>query len=100
MLQFPPWKKVLIAVVSVLGILYALPNVTGSFSLWDGYPSWAPGKPMSLGLDLRGGAHLLVRVRTEQVVAERLDSTVEGLRANLREARVRASSFTNTFDAA
>lgn len=93
MLQFPTWKKALIAVVAVLGLLYSAPNVTGPWTLWDGYPSWAPGKPMSLGLDLRGGAHLLVQVRTEDVVAEHLNSTADGIRIALREARVRASSF-------
>lgn len=93
MLQFPAWKKILIALVSLLGVLYALPNVTGSFQPWSGYPTWAPGKPMSLGLDLRGGAHLLVQVRIEDVVAERLESGADGIRFELRDQRVRASGF-------
>lgn len=93
MLQFPAWKKSLIAIVALLGILYALPNVIGSFAPFSGYPTWAPGKPMSLGLDLRGGAHLLVQVRVDEVVAERMASTADGIRAELREQRVRASQF-------
>ena len=93
MLQFPVWKKVLIAVIAVLGVLYALPNVTGKWAPSDDYPTWAPGKPMSLGLDLRGGAHMLVQVRTQDVVKERLGSTADGLRVELRNAKVRASSF-------
>ena len=94
MLQFPVWKKTMIALIALLGILYATPNVTGPWEPWDDYPTWAPGKPLSLGLDLRGGAHLLVRVRTEQVIAERLESTAEALRVELRDARVRATGFT------
>jgi preprotein translocase subunit SecD len=93
MLQFPPWKKILIALVALLGVLYALPNVIGPFQLWAGYPTWAPGKPMSLGLDLRGGAHLLVQVRIGDVVAERLESGADGIRFELRDQRVRASGF-------
>jgi len=56
MLQFPAWKKGLIAVIALLGVLYAAPNVTGPWSPWEDYPTWAPGKSLSLGLDLRGGS--------------------------------------------
>lgn len=93
MLQFPAWKKGLIAVIALLGVLYAAPNVTGPWSPWEDYPTWAPGKSLSLGLDLRGGAHLLVQVRTDDVIHERLNSTADALRVLLREKRVRASSF-------
>ncbi|MDF1750514.1 MAG: protein translocase subunit SecD, partial [Alphaproteobacteria bacterium] len=93
MLQFPAWKKGLIAVIALLGALYAAPNVTGPWSPWADYPTWMPGKALSLGLDLRGGAHLLVQVRTDDVVHERLGSTADALRVQMREKRVRASSF-------
>lgn len=93
MLQFPLWKRVLILLVALLGIAYALPNVTGPWQPFLGYPTWAPGKPMNLGLDLRGGAHLLVRVRVEDVLVERLNSTNDAIRNALRESRIRASRF-------
>jgi preprotein translocase subunit SecD len=93
MLQFPLWKKVTIILIALFGVLYAAPNVTGPWQPYSGYPTWAPGKPLNLGLDLRGGAHLLVRVRTEEVVADRIESTIDGLRAELRDERVRASGF-------
>ncbi|WP_420416984.1 protein translocase subunit SecD [Pacificispira sp.] len=93
MLQFPAWKKALIAILSLLGILYAAPNATGPWQ-FDGYPTWAPGKPMSLGLDLKGGAHILVEVETESVVWESMESTEESLRIGFREARIRTTNFT------
>ncbi|MBO6838646.1 MAG: protein translocase subunit SecD, partial [Alphaproteobacteria bacterium] len=93
MLQFPAWKKALIAILSLLGILYAAPNATGPWQ-FDGYPTWAPGKPMSLGLDLKGGAHILVEVETESVVWESMESTEESLRIGFRESRIRTTNFT------
>lgn len=92
MLQFPAWKKALIALVALLGILYAAPNATGPWQ-FDGYPTWAPGKPMSLGLDLKGGAHLLAEVKTVSVITELLDSTSEALRRQFREERIRATGL-------
>lgn len=93
MLQFPLWKKTVIALIALMGVLYAAPNVTGPWQPWDDYPTWAPGKPLNLGLDLRGGAHLLVRVRTDDVIAERIQSTMDALRVELRDQRVRSSGM-------
>jgi len=92
MLQFPAWKRVLIAIVAAFGILYALPNITGPFEPFEDYPTWAPGKPMNLGLDLRGGAHLLAQVHVADVVEERLNSVAQGLRLPMNEAGVRSSN--------
>jgi len=63
MLEFPLWKRILILVVCGFGLLYAAPNFMPSDWL-RGLPDWAPGKRMSLGLDLQGGAHLLMQVDT------------------------------------
>ena len=88
MLQFPAWKKVLIALVCVFGVLYAAPNFAPSF--FKELPSWAPSKTVNLGLDLQGGAHLLMQVEVDAVIEERLQSIEEAIRGDLREARVRA----------
>lgn len=87
MLQFPLWKKALIGVICAMGVLYAAPNFfpEGTF---DGLPSFAPGKTLSLGLDLQGGSHLLMEVETDAVVKERLESTVDAIRRMLRAERV------------
>ncbi|WP_425404741.1 protein translocase subunit SecD [Hwanghaeella sp.] len=87
MLQFPLWKKVLIGVICAMGIIYAAPNFfpQGTF---DGLPDFAPGKTLSLGLDLQGGSHLLLEVETDAVVKERLESTVDAIRRTLRKERI------------
>ncbi len=36
------------------------------------WPAWAPPGVVNLGLDLRGGVHLLVDVKIEEVIAERI----------------------------
>ncbi|WP_324220611.1 protein translocase subunit SecD [Ferrovibrio sp.] len=43
---------------------------------------------VNLGLDLRGGSHLLLEVDTSAVLRERLDALVEGAREELRKERI------------
>lgn len=87
MLQFPLWKKAIIGVICALGVLYSAPNFfpEGTF---DGLPDFAPGKTLSLGLDLQGGSHLLLEVQTDAVVKELMESTVSGVRRTLRSERI------------
>ncbi|MDX1738018.1 MAG: protein translocase subunit SecD [Alphaproteobacteria bacterium] len=88
MLQFPLWKKTTVLLVCLLSVLYAVPNFlpAGSFS---SLPDWMPGKTVNLGLDLQGGAHLLFKVETDEVLQERMENVVADLRGNLRKERIR-----------
>ena len=88
MLHFANWKVVLIVAVSLFGLLAALPNLFGRETL-DEFPSFLPSQTVNLGLDLRGGSHLLLEVETDAVIRERLEALVDDVRTTLREARIR-----------
>ncbi len=51
------------------------------------WPGWLPSGLVNLGLDLRGGAYVLVEVDTDEVYAERLESFWPTLRDKLRDLR-------------
>ena len=108
MLQFPLWKKLLVLAVCLGGLLVAFPNLfydrversndarlaieqgnataetAAEAALW---PSFLPSGLVNLGLDLRGGAHVLVEVQTSDVYEERLEGLWPELRDRLRDAR-------------
>ncbi|MEE2945602.1 MAG: protein translocase subunit SecD [Pseudomonadota bacterium] len=108
MLQIALWKRVLIWSVCALGLLLALPNgfyprveahndasasIDAGFSgngleeqaaMW---PSFLPSSLVNLGLDLRGGAHLLAEVQVEDVYETRITSLWPEVRNLLREQR-------------
>ncbi|NND20385.1 MAG: protein translocase subunit SecD [Silicimonas sp.] len=94
MLQIPLWKRVAILAVCLAGIMFAFPNafytsverhndavaeieVLGATPEREaaaaGWPSFLPSALVNLGLDLRGGAHLLAEVHVEDVYADRMD---------------------------
>jgi len=88
MLQFQIWKRLLVAVVIACGLVYALPNLlTGSAA------NYLPGQKINLGLDLRGGSHLLLRVDVEAVQKERLETISETIRQEFRGAKIRFSGL-------
>ncbi len=87
MLYFQPWKVLSILIICALGVILSVPNLFSSGAL-EGLPSWLPHKQISLGLDLRGGSHLLLEVDMEQVLRERLNNVVDGARTELRNARI------------
>ena len=110
MLQIDMWKRVVIWGVVALGLLLALPNgfysrvemhndavaaiETGSSDprLVEGvsqWPSWMPSGLVNLGLDLRGGAHLLAEVQVTDVYQARVEGMWPEIRDLLREERAR-----------
>ncbi|UCH75808.1 MAG: protein translocase subunit SecD [Rhodospirillales bacterium] len=92
MLHFPTWRKVLVLVVCALGVLYSAPNFMARQSaetIQSWMPEGGPGKQVSLGLDLQGGAYLLLEVKAEGVIADRLEANVDAVRQVLLDAGVR-----------
>ena len=65
MLYFTRWKVISILATCLLGILACIPNFMSKES-FDNLPSTFQNK-IGLGLDLRGGAHLLMSMDTAEV---------------------------------
>lgn len=55
------WKLVLYGLIIAIGGLVALPSLLSPAQL-EGWPDWLPRKQVALGLDLRGGAHLVLEL--------------------------------------
>ena len=87
MLQFEAWKRLVILIVCSVGLLAALPNIVSV--------PFFPSKSVNLGLDLRGGSHLLLRTDINAVVTERLSDISEGIRIAFRKEKVRFKSLTS-----
>ncbi|WP_296639053.1 protein translocase subunit SecD [Roseinatronobacter sp.] len=106
MLHIPMWKRILIWGTCALALLIAVPNlfyaqverhndaVTAqergeAFSEEDlaAWPGFLPSFLVNLGLDLRGGAHLLAEVNVSDVYADRIDALWPTVRDRLRDER-------------
>ena len=110
MLHTPLWKRILIWAVVVWGLVFAAPNMfysrveqhndaAAAIAKADGvatpeqtaalaqYPDALPSGLVNLGLDLRGGAHLLAEVKVADVYKTRMDSLWPSVRDVLRDVR-------------
>ncbi|MFO1067158.1 MAG: protein translocase subunit SecD [Geminicoccaceae bacterium] len=87
MLNQPPWKVWLVWLVCIVGFLALVPSLVPRHAL-DALPSFVPKNQISLGLDLQGGAQLLLEVDTSALLKERLEDLTGGVRAELRAANI------------
>jgi preprotein translocase subunit SecD len=85
MLDFPRWKIWSIVAVLAAAVLFSLPNFFSERQL-AALPSFAPKGQLNLGLDLRGGSHLLLEAETTGIAKARVETLEEIARAELRRA--------------
>jgi len=105
----PLWKRLLIWSVCILGFLMATPNLfygqveqhndaakaieASGFATVEQeaalaeWPELLPSSLVNLGLDLRGGAHLLAEVHLSDVYKQRMDGLWPEVRDALRDVR-------------
>jgi SecD/SecF fusion protein len=86
-MQFSPLRTAIIALVSLIGLLMAIPN----FLPKDLQPAWLPKPGIVLGLDLQGGSHLLLQVNKDGIVTER----IKALRREVRQVLASADGIGN-----
>ena len=86
-MHFTPVKQAAVILTCLIGALLVLPNFFAKETLAS-WPSWVPTKQLSLGLDLRGGAHLLLSMETNEVRKDWLDTLRDDARRRLREAKI------------
>ena len=95
MLHFTPAKMLATIAVCLIGILIALPNLFSRETV-QRWPSWLPHKQMPLGLDLQGGAHLLLAMDSTQLKKDWLTSIAgDARRTVITEAKIPASVTQN-----
>jgi SecD/SecF fusion protein len=93
-----PWLVTTYAFIIFIGMLVALPNVLPQSAL-DRLPSWLPHSRVALGLDLRGGSHLVLEVDRPDLINERVQALVQDSRRVLRENNINTSAIRRSGDA-
>lgn len=80
------WRLVAVLASAVLGIMTLVPNVATELPAW--WKAALPSKPIALGLDLRGGIHLVLEVQADKAVENHVDLLMEQLRRDAREKEI------------
>ncbi|OAP41134.1 preprotein translocase subunit SecD [Sinorhizobium glycinis] len=85
------WAVLAYVAIIIFGCLAAVPSVLTP-AVRERFASVLPFKPVTLGLDLRGGSHLVLEVDGAGLQKARLNSLLDDTRRVLRGERVSASS--------
>jgi len=81
------WRGFIVLTVIVVALIYIAPSISETLPLW--WPNILPEEKIRLGLDLKGGMHLVLEVQAQKAVESHLERMVEDIRYSLRSAKVR-----------
>ncbi len=92
MIQLSRWKVTLVVLATVLGVLFAYPNLL-SPAQREALPGWLPKNALNLGLDLQGGSYLLLEVDVPAMQQARVTNLIEDVRVTLNQEGISTGGF-------
>ena len=93
--RFSRLKTLLIWLVAIAAIVIAALNLLSQAQL-SSLPSWIRQDRVTLGLDLQGGSHIVLRLERSDIIRDRLEATVASVREKLRGAGIRYTGLAGT----
>ena len=90
MLYFSKWKIASIISICLISIYFAIPSFIPESHKDSITTKIFSGEKISLGLDLRGGSHLLLEIDTDYYIKEQLENFRLELKDKFREKKIRA----------
>jgi protein-export membrane protein SecD len=91
MLRFAPWRVASIIALVIAAALLVVPSFLSPGTLGQmqkALPSFLPARAIVLGLDLQGGAHVLLEVDSPSVTKSQVEALRDDVRGKLREGRI------------
>lgn len=86
-LHFSRWGAAVTLILAIGSLVFAAPNLI-PYSTYESLPAWLQLPRMPLGLDLRGGTHLLYQIDTAQLRKDWLQSIQSDARRMLSEEKI------------
>src|SRR5262245_29453447 len=87
------WKVITILVVFIAFFAVGVyPILATRYSLPS--PGWLQDRQLKLGLDLKGGVHLVLRVETDDALRGETETELERLREELQNRKVAVAGLT------
>jgi preprotein translocase subunit SecD len=91
MLRLASWKVASILAVTFIAMLLLVPSFLGTETvsrLQKALPGFLPVRAIVLGLDLQGGAHVLMEVDSPSLTRAQVDTLRDDVRGKLREGKI------------
>lgn len=82
------WRLAVTAAVAIMGIIWMVPNFVDTSKMW-----WPTKDKMTLGLDIQGGLHLVLRADIEGALKQEAGRIAAGLAEELRRSNIAFSGI-------
>jgi preprotein translocase subunit SecD len=86
-------RILIIIAICLVGVFFAVPNVVSDKTK---LPKW--WQPVNLGLDLQGGSSLLLQVKMDEVLKDKMATLEDVARQELRKLKVRYQDLSSSKD--
>jgi len=86
-------KVLIIVAICLVGVFFAIPNIIPNK---DVLPKW--WQPVNLGLDLQGGSSLLLQIKMDDVLKDKMETLEDSVRQSLREHKIRYQDLKSSQD--
>ena len=81
------WRGFIVLLVIVVALIYLTPSISKTLPPW--WPNILPEEKIHLGLDLKGGMHLVLEVQAQKAVESHLERIAEDIKHSLRKSKIR-----------
>lgn len=81
------WQVAVVMAVLIGALVYVTPSINPELPDW--WKRFLPDKRVNLGLDLKGGIHMILEADTQKALEAHLDGLVEELRRELKAEKLR-----------
>jgi len=81
------WQGLIVLTTIIVALIYLTPTISKTLPSW--WPNILPEEKIHLGLDLKGGMHLVLEVQAQKAVESHLERMVEDIKYSLRKAKIR-----------
>ncbi|MCP3926656.1 MAG: protein translocase subunit SecD [Desulfobacterales bacterium] len=85
------WKLLTVVTAIIAAIILFLPTIVKHVNKTETPEMW-PNKEVNLGLDLQGGMHMVLEVKTEEAVQQSIQTLSYELKSSARKDRIRVLS--------
>ncbi len=96
MIKISPWKKFFILAICLYGFAFSAPNFIPALHNQDPETTWLPHKTVNLGLDLRGGAHLLYQADMTKVFDKRAGGLKQDYIQFMKDEKINHNGVSST----
>src|SRR5271165_5736979 len=94
MLRFAPWRLASVLALVAIAVLVVLPSFMSAETadaLAARLPGFVPVRQIVLGLDLQGGAYMLMQVDDASVIKSQVDALRDDVRQKMRDGKIALS---------